>query len=252
MELKGAVVLVTGAGGGLGQATARMLLERGARVAALDLDAPDGAPGDGLLPLTADIRLAAEVDSAFAETVRVFGRLDAVVHCAGTAGGFRLLGKDGPAAPERFRRIVDVNLLGTFHVLRASAWHMSRNERNDGDGTERGVIVTTASVAAFEGQQGQLAYAASKAGVVGMTLPAARELAEHRIRCVSIAPGAFETTLTTDLPSALQDQLISSAAYPRRLGRPEEFADLACAVLTNKMLNGEVIRLDAGTRLPQR
>ncbi|MFE7245086.1 SDR family NAD(P)-dependent oxidoreductase [Streptomyces sp. NPDC057580] len=250
MELKGAVAVVTGAAAGLGQATARRLLERGAHVAALDLDAPDGSPDGAWLPLAADIRLATEVDRVFAETVRAFGRLDAVVHCAGTAGGFRLLGRDGPVDPERFRRIVDVNLLGTFHVLRAAAWHMSRNERSDD--TERGVIVTTASVAAFEGQQGQLAYAASKAGVVGMTLPAARELAEHRIRCVTIAPGAFETTLTTDLPSALQDQLISSAAYPRRLGRPEEFADLACAVLTNEMLNGEVIRLDAGTRLPQR
>lgn len=270
MDLQGAVAMVTGAGSGLGQATARLLLRRGARVAALDLEAPSrdpapasaaradvgtgtgsGAqPGPDWLPLAADIRSPEEVDRAFEEAAGVFGRLDALVHCAGLAGGFRLLGRDGPAHPERFRRMVDVNLLGTFHVLRAAAWHMSRNDGR-GEG-ERGVIVMTASVAAYEGQQGQLAYAATKAGVAGMTLPAARELAEHRIRCVTIAPGAFETALTTDLPAALQEQLISSAAYPRRLGRPEEFAELVCAVTTNEMLNGEVIRLDAGTRLPQR
>ncbi|MGW6456140.1 SDR family NAD(P)-dependent oxidoreductase [Streptomyces sp. NPDC055078] len=255
MELHGAVAMVTGAGAGLGRATAQALLARGARVAALDLEAPAPAtdPGGGAdwLPVAADIRSPVQVDHAFAETVARFGRLDILVHCAGLAGGFRLLGKEAPVDPERFRRIVEVNLLGTFHVLRAAAWQMSRGDRPD-DGGERGVIVLTASVAAFEGQQGQLAYAASKAGVAGMTLPAARELAEHRIRCVTIAPGAFKTALTTDLPAGLQAQLVSSTAYPRRLGRPAEFADLACAVIANEMLNGEVIRLDAGTRLPQR
>ncbi|ANZ23815.1 hypothetical protein A4U64_03190 [Rhodococcus sp. WB1] len=249
MQIAGAVAVVTGAAAGLGEATAQMLAQRGARIAALDLSAPPGTPSETWLPLAANVISPDEVDAAFDTTVRTFGRVDIVVHCAGVAGGFRLIGKQGPVAPERFNHVIDVNLRGTFHVLRAAAWHMSKNQRAD---TENGVIVTTASIAAFEGQQGQLAYSASKAGVTGMTLPAARELAQYGIRCATIAPGAFETTLTTDLPTDLQDQLTAAVAHPRRLGRPDEFADLACAVITNEMLNGEVIRLDAGARLAQR
>ncbi|MGV9734961.1 SDR family NAD(P)-dependent oxidoreductase [Rhodococcus aetherivorans] len=249
MQIAGAVAVVTGAAAGLGEATAQMLAQRGARIAALDLSAPPGTPSETWLPLAANVISPDEVDAAFDTTVRTFGRVDIVVHCAGVAGGFRLIGKQGPVAPERFNHVIDVNLRGTFHVLRAAAWHMSENQRAD---TENGVIVTTASIAAFEGQQGQLAYSASKAGVTGMTLPAARELAQYGIRCATIAPGAFETALTTDLPTDLQDQLTAAVAHPRRLGRPDEFADLACAVITNEMLNGEVIRLDAGARLAQR
>ncbi|GAA4490550.1 SDR family NAD(P)-dependent oxidoreductase [Rhodococcus olei] len=249
MEIDGAVAVVTGAAAGLGAATADMLARRGARVTALDLEVPPGAPSSTWLPLAADVASADAVDASFDAAIHTFGRVDVVVHCAGVAGGFRLIGRDGPADPERFSRVIDVNLLGTFHVLRAAAWRMSRNRRSDG---ENGVVVTTASIAAFEGQQGQVAYSASKAGVVGMTLPAARELAQFGIRCATIAPGAFETALTTDLPSGLQDQLTASVAFPRRLGRPREFADLACAVIANEMLNGEVIRLDAGARLAQR
>ncbi|MFZ2175602.1 MAG: SDR family NAD(P)-dependent oxidoreductase [Rhodococcus sp. (in: high G+C Gram-positive bacteria)] len=250
MQIPGAVAVVTGASAGLGQATAQMLSQRGARVAALDLTAPAGPPTPDWLPLTADVSSAADVDSAFDAAVSTFGRVDIVVHCAGVAGGFRLIGKDGPVDPARFTDVIDVNLVGTFHILRAAAWRMSRNQRAD-DG-ENGVIVTTASIAAYEGQQGQLAYSASKAGVIGMILPATRELAQYGIRCAAIAPGAFETTLTTDLPTALQDQLTSSVAYPSRLGKPEEFAELACAIVTNEMLNGEVVRLDAGARLAKR
>lgn len=250
MQIPGAVAVVTGAGAGLGLATAHLLSQRGARVAALDLTAPRGEATDTWLPLTADVGSAAEVDAAFDAAVSAFGRVDIVVHCAGIAGGFRLIGKDGPVDPARFAAVIEVNLLGTFHVLRAAAWRMSMNERPDGG--ESGVIVTTASIAAYEGQQGQLAYAASKSGVIGMTLPAARELAQYGIRCATIAPGAFETTLTTDLPAALQDQLTASVAYPPRLGKPAEFAELACAIVANEMLNGEVIRLDAGARLSKR
>ncbi|MFE5702269.1 SDR family NAD(P)-dependent oxidoreductase [Rhodococcus koreensis] len=249
MQISGAVAVVTGAGAGLGHATAQMLSQRGARVAAVDLTAPPGAPSSTWLPLAANVGSADEVDAAFDTAVSTFGRVDIVVHCAGIAGGFRLIGKDGPVDPARFAAVIDVNLLGTFHVLRAAAWRMSSNQRPGG---ESGVIITTASIAAYEGQQGQLAYAASKSGVIGMTLPAARELAQYGIRCATIAPGAFETTLTTDLPAALQDQLTSSVAYPPRLGKPAEFAELACAIVANEMLNGEVIRLDAGARLSKR
>lgn len=249
MQIAGSVAVITGAGAGLGQATAHMLAQRGAKVAAVDLKAPPGTPSPTWLPLTADVSSVQEVDAAFDEAVATFGRVDIAVHCAGVAGGFRLIGKDGPVDPDRFKAVIDVNLMGTFHVLRAAAWRMSRNARTD---TENGVIVTTASIAAFEGQQGQLAYSATKAGVAGMTLPAARELAQYGIRCTAIAPGAFATSLTTDLPRELQDQLTASVAYPARLGKPAEFADLACAIIGNEMLNAEVIRLDAGARLAKR
>jgi len=251
MRIEGATALVTGASAGLGAASARALYERGARVAALDLEADRTAAraDDRWLPLTADVASASSVDAAFDRVADQWEAPSVVIHCAGVAGGFRLLGQDGPIAPERFEQVVRVNLFGTFHVLRAAAWHMSRR---DEIASERGVIVTTASIAAFEGQQGQLAYSASKAGVVGMLLPAARELAALGVRCVSIAPGAFATQLTTELPATLQGQLVESAAFPRRLGRADEFADLACAVVTNQMLNAEVIRLDAGARLPAR
>jgi NAD(P)-dependent dehydrogenase (short-subunit alcohol dehydrogenase family) len=249
MQIERATAVVTGAAAGLGAATARALHDRGARIAALDLHADPDDAGERWLPLAADVTSAASVDAAFARITDQWEAPSIVVHCAGVAGGFRLLGKEEPVAPERFEHVVRVNLLGTFHVVRAAAWQMSRRGAVDG---ERRVIVTTASIAAFEGQQGQLAYSASKAGVVGMLLPAARELAPLGVRCVAIAPGAFSTQLTTDLPPSLQEQLVESVAFPRRLGRAEEFADLVCAVVANQMINAEVIRIDAGARLASR
>lgn len=250
MEIQGAVVLVTGAAAGLGRATVDHLHNLGARVCATDRsfseERIEALLGQGIHRLDADIADADAVDSAVQAVKDAHGRLDAVIHCAGVADGFRLVGRDAPADPTRFRRVVDVNLFGTFNILRSAAWRMKDNEPNDGS---RGVIVLTSSIAAFEGQEGQVAYSASKAAVVGMTLPAARDLAAFGIRCVTIAPGAFATALTTELAPELQDRLTSYAAYPRRLGRPEEYAMLVEAVLCNEMLNGETIRLDGGSRL---
>lgn len=236
-------VVVTGAGSGLGRATADHLERCGATVVGLDQQFDD--PADGRVRFTADITSWEAVDAAF-DAITERHQVDAVVHCAGVAAGFRLLGRQGAADPERFRRVIEVNLLGAFHVVRSAARCMQSNPLRD---DQRGVIVLTSSIAAFEGQQGQVAYAASKAGVVGMTLPAARDLGEYGIRCVTIAPGAFETKLTTELDAGLQERLVSTAALPRRLGRPEEFAALVEAAIANPMLNGEVIRLDGGNRL---
>ena len=247
MKISESVAIVTGAGQGLGRATAELLRARGARVVQTDLRFPTTEESSAAR-IEADITDAQEMERVVAEAVSRFGRLDAVVHCAGVAAGFRLLDDRGPADPARFRKVIEANLVGTFNVARAAAMAMRDNEP-DADGG-RGVLVMTASVAAFEGQRGQVAYAASKAGVVGMTLPIARDLSPYGVRCVTIAPGAFDTTLTTDLDPRLQEKLVSYAAHPRRLGRPEEFAELVCAVLENGFINAEVIRIDGGTRLP--
>ncbi len=247
MKIAESVAVVTGAGQGLGRATAELLRGRGARVVETDLRFP-AILGSGRTIIEADITDALEMERVMAEAVARFGRLDAVVHCAGIAAGFRLIDDHGAADPARFRAVVEVNLVGTFNVARAAAMVMRDNEPDAAGG--RGVLVMTSSVAAFEGQRGQVAYAAAKAGVVGMTLPLARDLSTYGVRCVTIAPGAFDTTLTTDLDPRLQEKLVSYAAHPRRLGRPEEFAGLACAVLENDFINAEVIRIDGGTRLP--
>ncbi|MFF5988389.1 SDR family NAD(P)-dependent oxidoreductase [Prauserella flavalba] len=246
MQVEGAVVVVTGSAAGLGRATARRLKACGAQVVEVDLHFPQGE-ATGRERATADVTDADQVETALRKAAHTFGRVDAVVHCAGVAAGFRLIDERGPADPAAFQRVVDVNLVGTFNVARAAALVMSQNPAGE---FGRGVVVLTASVAAFEGQRGQTAYAATKAGVVGMTLPIARDLADYGIRCVTIAPGAFETALTTDLTPWLQDKLVSYTTFPRRLGKPEEFAGLVHAVIENDMLNAEVIRLDAGTRLP--
>lgn len=247
MRIAETVVVVTGAGQGLGRATAELLRARGAKVVETDLRFP-ATHDSGQVRIEADITDALEMERVMGEAVAGFGRLDAVVHCAGIAAGFRLLNDHGAADPARFRTVVETNLVGTFNVARAAAMAMRDNEPDEDGG--RGVLVMTASVAAFEGQRGQVAYAAAKAGVVGMTLPLARDLSPYGIRCVTIAPGAFDTALTTDLDARLQEKLVSYAAHPRRLGHPEEFARLACAVLENDFVNAEVIRIDGGTRLP--
>lgn len=251
MRVSDAVAVVTGGASGLGLATTQALLDRGAHVVMLDLGASYGADfaedlGDRAYFAPADVTNTDAVDVALdlAESV---GPLRIVVNCAGTAGGTRVIGRQGPHTIDEFRRVIDINLFGTFNVLRLAAERIAHSEPLDG---ERGVIVNTASVAAFEGQIGQAAYAASKAGVVGLTLPVARELSDELIRVVTIAPGLFKTPMMRLLPESMRQTLGAQVPHPRRLGEPEEFAALAVHIIENPMLNGEVIRLDGAVRLP--
>ncbi|APD08507.1 MULTISPECIES: SDR family NAD(P)-dependent oxidoreductase [Thermus] len=237
--------LVTGGASGLGRAAALALKARGYRVVVLDLKR-----GEEDLPyVEGDVREAADVARAVALAEEA-GPLFAVVNAAGIGLAQKILGREGPHDLEAFRKVVEVNLVGTFNVLRLAAWAMRENPP-DGEG-QRGVIVNTASVAAYEGQIGQAAYAASKGGVVALTLPAARELAEWGIRVVTIAPGLFDTPLLQGLPEKAKASLAAQVPFPRRLGRPEEYALLVLHILENPMLNGEVVRLDGALRMAPR
>jgi NAD(P)-dependent dehydrogenase (short-subunit alcohol dehydrogenase family) len=253
MRIEGRVALVTGGASGLGRATSEALAGAGASVLIVDLP---GSPaevvakelGDRAHFATADVTSEAEVASAIEAAVTAFGGLHIAVNCAGVAWVGRVLSREGEPHPlEQFETVVRVNLVGTFNVTRLAAAHMVRQEP---EGEERGVIINTASVAAFEGQIGQSAYSASKGGVAGMTLPLARDLAPSKIRVVSIAPGIFDTPMMAMLPSETRDQLAANSLHPRRLGRPDEFAALVRHIVENPMLNGEVIRLDGGLRMP--
>jgi NAD(P)-dependent dehydrogenase (short-subunit alcohol dehydrogenase family) len=254
MDLNGKVAAITGGAGGLGAATARHLARAGVRVAVLDRD-EDG--GEALAHEVGGSFHALDVTDAgaCAETLRrvadVAGRLDLMVNCAGIAPAARTVGKGGAHDPALFSKVVQVNLLGTFHCASAAAALMAGQEGRGPDG-ERGVIVNTASVAAFEGQIGQTAYAASKAGVAGMTLPMARDLAGLGIRVVAIAPGLFLTPMLEGLPQEVRDSLGAQVPYPSRLGDPSEFAALVAHIAENRMLNGETIRLDGAIRMAPR
>jgi len=237
--------LVTGGASGLGRAAALALKARGYKVVVLDLKR-----GEEDLPyVEGDVVREGDVERAVAEAVAQ-GPLFAVVNAAGIGLARKILGRDGPHDLESFWRVLEVNLVGTFNVLRLAAWVMRENPP-DGEG-QRGVIVNTASVAAYEGQIGQAAYAASKGGVVALTLPAARELAEWGIRVVTIAPGLFDTPLLQGLPEKAKASLAEQVPFPRRLGRPEEYAALVLHILENPMLNGEVVRLDGALRMAPR
>lgn len=250
MRLDGAVALVAGGGSGLGRATAELLSERGAAVVVLDLpSARASAPsGPGFHFASGDVR---DPDStgAAVELATGLGELRACVVCAGVATVARVLRDGAPHPLEEFQRAVDVNLVGTFNVVRLAAAAMAGNEPLD---DERGVIVNTASIAAYDGQVGQAAYAASKGGVASLTLAVARDLAEHRIRCATIAPGLFETPLLAGLPRPAREALAASVPHPSRLGSPAEFAALVGHVVDNPMLNGEVVRLDGALRMAPR
>jgi NAD(P)-dependent dehydrogenase (short-subunit alcohol dehydrogenase family) len=255
MQIAGASALITGGASGLGAATVRRLAAAGARVVIADLnreagEALAGEVGPGAHFVATDVTSDAAVRAAVTAVTALAGELRLLVCCAGIATAERTLGKDGPLALEQFSRVVQINLVGTFNAVRLAAATMANNQPND-EG-ERGVIVTTASVAAFDGQIGQAAYAASKAGVAGMTLPLARELARHGIRVVSIAPGLFDTPLLAGLPEAARTSLGQQVPFPARLGRPEEFGALVQHICENPMLNGETIRLDGALRMGPR
>ena len=248
MELRGRTYLVSGGGSGLGAATARMLIDEGANVVVADLRGE--APGRGARFVETDVTDEGSVKDAVDAALQSFGGLHGAINCAGIASAERVLGREGPHSLGSFSKVVEVNLVGTFNVLRLAPEAMAKTEPTEGG--ERGVIVNTASVAAFDGQIGQVAYAASKGGVAAMTLPAARELARHGIRVVAIAPGIFDTPMLAGLPEAARESLGKQMPFPARLGRPEEFAALVRHIIENEMLNGEVIRLDAAIRLAPR
>jgi len=252
MRIEDSVFLISGGGSGLGLATARELAGRGARVVLADIDGAAAAAAAAELGAAAravpcDVTCEADVQNAVALALEAFGALHGVVSCAGVAPAEKVLGRDGIHDLARFRRVIDINLNGTFNLLRLGAEAMARNTPN-ADG-ERGVIVNTASVAAFDGQIGQTAYAASKSGVVGLTLPAARELARSGIRVMCIAPGIFETPMMAGMPQEVRDSLAANVPFPPRLGRPGEYAALVCHIVGNPMLNGEVVRLDGALRM---
>jgi NAD(P)-dependent dehydrogenase (short-subunit alcohol dehydrogenase family) len=251
MQISGKAALVTGAGSGLGAATARLLAERGARVALLDRDidaAREQARVFGGLALACDVADAAEAEQAVGAARAQHGDAAILVSCAGIAPAGRVVGRDGPMPLEDFDRVIRVNLVGTFNLLRLAAAGMQGLEPDEDSG-ERGVIVNTASVAAFEGQIGQAAYGASKAGVVGMALPVARELAGIGVRVMTIAPGLMSTPMLHGMPAEVQESLGAQVPFPSRLGHPEEYAALVGHIVENPMLNGEVIRLDGAIRL---
>jgi 3-hydroxyacyl-CoA dehydrogenase / 3-hydroxy-2-methylbutyryl-CoA dehydrogenase len=252
MDIKDGVAVVTGGASGLGEATVHYLLAKGARASILDFDQERGEKVAGKLGGKAlfcrtDVTDAASVQAAILKTMEVFGAIHFVVNCAGVATPGRVLGKDGPMDIARFNQVIQINLIGTMNVIRLAAEQITKNQPND-DG-EKGVMVNTASVAAFEGQFGQAAYAASKAGVAGMTLPIAREFANYGIRIVTIAPGLFETPMMAGMAPKVYESLVNMTLFPKRLGRPKEFAMLTAQIIENPLLNGEVIRLDGGLRM---
>ncbi|MEK9626545.1 MAG: SDR family NAD(P)-dependent oxidoreductase [Gammaproteobacteria bacterium] len=251
MNLENVAVVVTGGASGMGAATASTLSNRGARVALLDLDGEavkEVAAKIGGLGLAVDVSDEASVQQALDTVERDLGIPRVVVSCAGIAPASRIVGREEPHALELFQRVINVNLVGTFNVLRLAAAKMTALEPTSKSG-QRGVIINTASVAAFEGQIGQAAYASSKGGVVALTLPAARELARFGIRVMTIAPGLIGTPMLLNMPDDVQASLATQVPFPQRFGEPEEFAELVSHIIDNEMLNGDVIRLDGAIRL---
>jgi 3-hydroxyacyl-CoA dehydrogenase/3-hydroxy-2-methylbutyryl-CoA dehydrogenase len=256
MKLESAVALVTGGASGLGEATVRAFIAKGARVAILDRPSSNGEKlaaelgADKAIFAPADVTNAEQVGDAVKKTAAKFGSIHINVNCAGVGTAMKTTGKQGPMPLDMFELCIKVNLIGTFNVLRLAATEMLKNTPND-EG-ERGVIINTASVAAFDGQIGQAAYSASKGGVVGMTLPIARDLSRDGIRCLTIAPGTFDTPMLAMLPEPQRQALGAQIPFPSRLGRPREYAALAVHIVENAYLNGETIRLDGAIRMPPR
>lgn len=255
MDIQNKTFLISGGGSGLGAATANALVEAGANVVLADINAQAGQQVAGRLGQRAhfvktDVTLEESVQNAVNSALDKFEGLHGVVNCAGIGVAARVLGKKGPHGLDNFKKVIDINLVGTFNVLRLAAAAMVENKPTETG--ERGVIINTASVAAFEGQIGQVAYSASKGGVVGMTLPVAREFAQHGIRVMAIAPGIFDTPMLAGLPEKARQSLGQQVPFPPRLGRPDEYAALVNHIIENEMLNGEVIRLDGAIRMAPR
>jgi NAD(P)-dependent dehydrogenase (short-subunit alcohol dehydrogenase family) len=251
MEIKGMAAVVTGGGSGMGAETARHLAKAGAKVAVLDINKANAdavAKEIGGIAFECDVTSEASAKAALDGAKAAHGPVRILMNCAGIAPGARVVGKDGPHDLGFFTKVITVNLIGTFNMLRLAATEMSTLDVLNDTG-ERGVIINTASVAAYEGQIGQAAYSASKGGVVGMTLPAARELARFGVRVVTIAPGLIGTPMLMSMPQEVQDSLVATTLFPKRLGKPEEFSRLALHVVENAMINGETIRLDGAVRL---
>ncbi|UZT76213.1 3-hydroxyacyl-CoA dehydrogenase [Ectopseudomonas chengduensis] len=252
MRIDESVFLISGGASGLGLATARELVGRGGKVVLLDINAEAGQQalaelGGNARFVCADITREEDGQAAVAQALAAFGALHGLVNCAGVAPAEKVLGRNGAHGLDSFRRTVEINLIGSFNLLRLAAEAMAQNTPNAGG--ERGVIINTASVAAFDGQMGQVAYAASKGGVAALTQPAARDLARSGIRVMCVAPGVFETPMMAGMPQEVRDSLAANVPFPPRLGRPDEYAALVRHIVENPMLNGEVIRLDGALRM---
>ncbi|MBW2095880.1 MAG: SDR family NAD(P)-dependent oxidoreductase [Deltaproteobacteria bacterium] len=255
MDLKKCVAVVTGGASGLGEACVRLFAEQGAKVSILDLAEDRGEAlaaeiGDDVLFIKTNVTDEGTVKDAVEETVKVFGALQIAVNCAGIGIPAKVLGKEGPLAMDDFDRVMKVNLMGTMNIIRLAGFAMKHNTPNE-EG-ERGVVINTSSIAAWEGQVGQTSYSASKAAITGITLPVAREFAEYGIRVMTIAPGLFDTPMLRGLPDKVKESLARMVPFPSRFGRPGEFAMLARHIVENPMLNGTTIRLDAAIRMSAR
>ncbi|MCW8877604.1 MAG: SDR family NAD(P)-dependent oxidoreductase [Kangiellaceae bacterium] len=251
MSFESTVAVVSGGASGLGLGVVNRIVEQGGKVAILDINEEQGqavsqANPEQIIFIKTDISNEADVDSAVDQAVEKFGKVTLAVGCAGILGAGRLISKKGPMPADYFQKVVDINLVGTFLLTRAAARVMQNNDPIE---KERGVIVHTASIAAFEGQFGQVAYSATKSAIVGMMLPLAREFSKLGIRCMAIAPGSFETPMIADVPDEIREQLCATVPFPSRFGKAEEFAQLVQQIVENQMLNGTVIRLDGAARL---
>lgn len=251
MQIKDKVFIVTGGASGLGGITSAWLAERGARVVIADLNRPGQGLSDSVKFIATDVSDSVSAKAAVDFACNQFGSLHGLINCAGIAPAEKVLGKEGPHRLESFSRAITINLIGSFNMLRLAAQAISERAQAEAEETA-GVIINTASVAAFDGQIGQAAYSASKGGIVGMTLPIARELARSRIRVMTIAPGIMATPMLLSFPQEVQDSLNRSVPFPARMGRPEEFAQLVGHIIENDYLNGEVIRLDGAIRMAPR
>jgi 3-hydroxyacyl-CoA dehydrogenase/3-hydroxy-2-methylbutyryl-CoA dehydrogenase len=253
MNYKDVVAAVTGGASGLGEACIMELVKKGARAVIIDVDADKGEKlaatiGANAIFVKTDITSEADVRQAIQKAVEAFGKINVVINCAGVVNPGKLIGRKGPLPLDAFNKVLQINLVGTLNVIRLTVEKMMNNAPDE-EG-EKGVIINTASIAAFDGQIGQAAYSASKAGIVGMTLPLAREVSDYGIRVVTIAPGVFETPMMAGLPPAVKEDMAKAVPFPRRLGKPVEFAKLALHIIENIMLNGCCIRLDGALRMP--